>query len=81
MSKYTPLRDHLSSLKLETVVIEFCAIEKILGDALPASARRHRAWWANEKVGSHTQSVAWLDAGFGVDSVDFGRSRVTFKKL
>lgn len=53
-------------------------IEKVIGDALPASAYRHAAWWANE-TGRHVQATAWLDAGFRVDEVDRATRTVTFR--
>jgi hypothetical protein len=45
---------------------------------LPPSAYEHRAWWSNERQGSHVQAIGWLDAGRRVESVDLDTTRVTF---
>ncbi len=47
----------------------FSEIEAILGERLPVSARRHGAWWANERVGTHSHARAWLAAGFETSPV------------
>ena len=81
MAKYDPLKQYLQELRTVTAIMIFSEIERILGAPLPKSAREYRAWWANGiPGGSHVQSEAWLDAGYGVDIVDFGRERVTFKR-
>jgi hypothetical protein len=81
MAKYDPLKQHLQGLRAVTIVLSFSEIERILGAPLPKSARDYREWWENEKPGgSHVQSKAWLSGGYSVDSVDFGRERVTFKR-
>ena len=80
MAKYDPLTKHLRAQNGATVVLTFLDIERILGSSLPKSAREYREWWENEKPGgSHVQSKAWQAGGYSVDSVDFGRERVTFK--
>jgi hypothetical protein len=81
MSKYDPLRRYLEQSLAPEIVLSFAEIEAILGGALPASARRHRAWWANEQTGSHSHCRSWLDAGFETTLVDFVRERLTFRKL
>ena len=50
------------------VTLTFADIERILGRALPASARRHRAWWANSA--SQVVPRQWLAAGWHAASVD-----------
>ena len=47
MSKYDPLQKHLESVPLTQVAMTFREIEAVLGFELPASSRRHRAWWSN----------------------------------
>jgi len=65
MSKYEPLRQYLSSIKDNKIVLSFVEIEKILGFELPKSARKHEAWWDNHR--SHTQAKnSWLVAGWKV---------------
>ena len=59
--------------------MNFNEIESILGFDLPSSARRHRAWWANENRGSHSHArYGWLAGGFRVVGVDLERESVTF---
>ena len=78
MSKYDPLRDYLKAQKHERVSMSFAEIEK-LGITLPASARKHRPWWANDK--HHSQSHSWLDAGFETEQVDMASHRLVFVKF
>ena len=54
--KYEPLRNYLNGEIAPTVTLTFRQIEKILGSALPDSARLYAAWWAN---GGHAYSSAW----------------------
>ena len=60
------------------VTLSFAEIEAILGRPLPASARRHRAWWSN----SETQTVPrqWLAAGWRADMVDMVAGRIRLAK-
>lgn len=81
MSKYSPFAQHLAIQKLPNFVMDFAEVERFLSAPLPPSAYRHRAWWSNETQGSHVHCRAWLDPGYAVDRVDFGRRRVTFRKL
>jgi hypothetical protein len=74
--KYAPLREYLASVR-GAVELSFDNIEGIVG-SLPASARNHRAWWANDAT--HVQARAWLDAGRRVASVELGRGRVRFER-
>ncbi len=53
------------------LTLTFGQIEGILGAVLPASARHHQAWWANQKSGgSHVQPQSWLPAGWRVEALD-----------
>jgi hypothetical protein len=77
-SKYYPLHAHLSRLGgAGQVHMEFVQLEDIIGQPLPVGARSHRAWWANGRSG-HSQSRAWLLAGWRVTNVDLAGERVTF---
>ena len=73
---YQPLSSHLGGVGQARVALTFSAIERILGRSLPASARKHRAWWSNERSGSHSHARAWMDAGWSVEGVDFNDGRV-----
>lgn len=77
---YQPLCDHLQKLGTARATLSFAEIERILGRALPASARKHRAWWSNEQSGTHPHARAWMDAGWHVSAVDFNAGRVDFAR-
>jgi len=80
MSKYDALRRYFESQTMAEVVMEFKDIEKILGSNLPPSARMYRAWWSNERGGSHIHCRSWMDVGYVVDQVDSVRERVIFRR-
>jgi CBS domain-containing protein len=69
-SRYAPLAIWLQNVPLEepSIVLSFNAVEKIIGDKLPASARKHRAWWSNYLEFS-PQARQWWDAGWRVSTV------------
>lgn len=81
-SRYAPLADWLQSQpgKKDLVTLTFNEIEQIIGRDLPASARNHRAWWANDSV-SHPQSQLWLDAGWRTTYISMGEGRVSFARI
>jgi hypothetical protein len=58
--------------------LAFAEIERIIGRRLPASAARHRAWWANDRTHSH--ALGWLEAGFRVSAVDLTARLVSFRR-
>ena len=78
--KYDPLEKYLRSLPVsqEEVVLSFDIIEKVLNDTLPPSAHEHRAWWGNQQQGTHVEAIAWMDAGWMVDTVDLREKWVKF---
>lgn len=71
--KYYPLYQYLLAQQQPKVLLTFDHIEKILGAALPNSAYKHQAWWGNTRSGTYIQSAAWLEAGFRVDAIEFGK--------
>jgi hypothetical protein len=77
---YAPLAEHLGRLESSFTQVSFAEIERILGRPLPASARRYRAWWANESKGTHSHAAAWMSVGWLVDSVDFNGGTVRFRR-
>jgi hypothetical protein len=77
---YQPLREHLQRLDTANAVLSFAEIERILDRSLPASARKHRAWWSNERSGTHSHARAWMEAGWQVRAVDFNAGRVEFAR-
>lgn len=74
-SRYRPLAEFLSSQRGNEVELRFSDVEALVGE-LPASARNHRPWWANDR--SHSQARSWLDAGWSVSGVNITAERVTF---
>jgi hypothetical protein len=52
VAKYSPLRRHLAAEVGSQAHMTFAEIDELIG-GLPASARRHRAWWSNERDGRH----------------------------
>lgn len=79
MGKYTPLEEFLASADKREIRLTFSEIESIIGTPLPASAYAYRPWWANGDH-THTQSLAWLNAGLKVEQVDLARQTVLFRK-
>jgi len=80
MGKYTPLVVYLQEIPPDQneVTLSFADIENIIGNGLPPSAYKYRAWWANERIGTHIWAHAWLKAGWRVDSVNLKSQRVSF---
>lgn len=79
VGKYQPLTEYLAALTeagRQSIEMEFAEVSALVG-GLPPSAYEHRAWWAN---GSLTQQVAWRDADWHVNQVDFARERVRYAR-
>lgn len=73
MKKYSALSQYLSGLKTDIVQLTFSQIEKIIDGRLPLSATRQKAWWANEKNGTHRWAHLWQAAGWVKEEVDFDK--------
>lgn len=80
MSKYAPLASFLKGYRGDACKATFEEIEDVLGFGLPPSARKHRAWWANQFKGNHSQAKAWVDSGWLVDprQIDLRSETVRF---
>ena len=76
ISKYYPLEKFLNIQNVNQIELTFSEVEKIIGDALPPSAYKYRAWWGN---GGHSQANAWLNAGWRVDKIKL-RDSILFAK-
>lgn len=63
LRKYDPLKRYLAVSSHRYEVLSLVAIEGLLQETLPPSARKHRQWWAN---GGHAHSDVWLSAGWQV---------------
>lgn len=80
MAKYSPLQAHLRAHSGPSVQMSFSEIDQLVG-GLPASARNHSAWWANEEGGRHVQARAWMEVGWRVGDVNLTAERVHFAKV
>ena len=80
MSRYQPLSDFLTAQKSGQWDASFAEIEALLGFALPPSAYKYRAWWANQNGEGHSQKLGWRSAGWRTAQLDLERRRVTFKR-
>ncbi len=68
--KYIKLKMYLQRSTEPIVKLTFKDIEEIIGNTLPKSAYDHaEAWWANDYTRSHSQAIAWIDAGYETDYV------------
>ncbi len=77
MAVYEPLGKLLRKTSASRVPMTFREVEAVIGRKLPASAYRHRPWWANEARG-HSHAKAWLDAGYQTEQVDMTGKKLVF---
>ena len=77
---FAPLEKYLRDLPLdqEEVTISFEQIERIVNDTLPPPAHQDHAWWGNQKQGTQVETIAWMDAGWLVDTVNLTEKWVKF---
>ena len=79
--KYQRLYTHLCRLETPQWRTTFREIESIIGFELPASARLHRPWWANQGSGSgHSQALAWTVAGWETADVDMDAETLSLRR-
>ena len=79
--KYQGLYRHLCGLRVQEWRTSFGEIESIIGFELPASARLHRPWWANQGNGNgHSQALAWDAAGWETAEVDMNAEVLTLRR-
>jgi hypothetical protein len=76
-SSYSGLTDLLQR-SAPPVRLTFVEIERLIGRPLPASARKHQAWWANspsQVLGRTLMPIGWRTAGvdLAAQSVEFRR--------
>jgi CBS domain-containing protein len=62
------------------VALTFREIEAIIGDTLPSSSRRHRAWWSNNTE-DRPQAEQWLAAGWRIENVNIDEETIVFTRL
>lgn len=80
MSRYQPLADYLASKKGDHWEASFAEVEARLGSALPQSAYRHAAWWANQTGPGHSQTRGWRSVGWRTMALDLERRKVRFER-
>lgn len=79
MSKYADISVYLLEQdKTKPYTVHFSEIERVIGAALPESARLYQAWWANQSGKGHSQAVSWCCVGWNTKDVDLENQRVTF---
>ncbi len=79
--KYRRLYTYLCALTAQEWRASFREIEVILGFELPASARLHRPWWANQRHGSgHSHSLAWRAADWETAEVDMDAQTLLLRR-
>jgi hypothetical protein len=77
-SKYEPLTAYLRNAAdraQASVEMSFAEIASLVG-GLPASAASTSQWWANS---SHSQALAWREAGYHVEQAYLDRGQVRFE--
>lgn len=76
--KYAALSVHLAELPntVQTCIMPFEEIERLLNEKLPSSAYQYRAWWANDP--SKPQAAAWLAQGWKAQSLSMSEKRLMF---
>ena len=80
-SKYAPLATFLSKQpkSQERITLTFDQIEEIINNQLPAAAREHRSWWANDST-THVQSGQWLKVNWRVVTINMTGEKVVFAR-
>jgi hypothetical protein len=76
-TKYHPLFEHLLYSGQGRLVMAFSEIERVIGAALPPSARQREEWWTNSESG-HSQARAWRRASYRTAKVDLVNEAVDF---
>lgn len=76
--KYRKLTQLLTESQGNPVSLTFAQIEDIVGFSLPASAKEHRAFWANTTT--HSIALSWLSVGYKTVDVNLENETVVFEK-
>src|SRR5882672_9319818 len=79
MSKYVNLGEFLRGQKTSAVRMSFAEVERIIGHALPRSAR-YPAWWSNNPS-NNVMTQVWLDAGFKTEHVNIEAKKLVFRRM
>jgi len=78
LGKYYTLEKYLNNCDSSTVKLTLDEIEKVIGEKLPSSAYKYKAFWSN---GGHAHADAWLNAGYTVSEINLGKSIVFEKEV
>ena len=79
--KYQRLYTYLCGLQAQEWRTTFGEIESVIGFELPASARLHRPWWANQGNGhGHSQALAWTVAGWETADLDMDAETLLLRR-
>lgn len=54
----------------------FAEVEEVIASPLPASARKHQAWWAN--TATHSHAASWMRAGWRTSRLNLASERLVF---
>ena len=79
MGKYANLGDFLRSQQSAAIPVTFKEVERIIGHALPRSAR-YPAWWSNNPS-NNVMTKIWLEAGFKTEQVDVEGRKLVFRRV
>jgi hypothetical protein len=79
VGKYSPLKEFLANQGKELVPMSFEEIERVLGEALPAS-KQYPAWWSNNPS-NNVMTKEWIAAGYQTESVDIAGERLVFRRV
>ncbi|MBE7495796.1 MAG: DUF4268 domain-containing protein [Verrucomicrobiaceae bacterium] len=76
--KYAALSRHLGQLdpSVQSCMMTFAEVERLLNEKLPQSAYEYRAWWANDPSKPH--AAGWLAQGWKAQSLSMSEKRLTF---
>jgi hypothetical protein len=76
--RYRRLSEYLEESCEKVVRLSFDDIYKLVGPPIPASARKHQAFWANTKT--HTIALSWMCVGYKVIEANIEQEYVIFEK-
>ena len=81
MAKYDPLYDFLNRQDAQRIVFTFEEVARLIGDKLADKAESLPQWWENEtSTKGHSQSRAWMKAGYHAEA-DLKKEIVSFTKV
>lgn len=76
--KYVGLTSYLKQCGEDSITLSFSEIEGKMGDTLPSSAHKHKAFWSNSRT--HSVAFGWLDADYRTVAINLENKVITFAK-